>query len=49
MSEAATALRDALKDPQANPAMIQKLVNQLDESFGKFQKVEDALWKRVRD
>ncbi len=49
MSDAATALRDALKDPQADPAMIQKLVNDLDKSFGSFQQVEDALWKRVRE
>ena len=49
MSDAATALRDALKDPQANPDMIKKLVGQLDESFGKFQKVEDELWKRVKE
>jgi ABC-type transporter Mla subunit MlaD len=49
MSDAATALRDALKDPQADPQQIQKLVNQLDDSFGKFQKVEDELWKRVKE
>jgi hypothetical protein len=49
MSDAATALRDALKDPKADPEMIQKLVNDLDHSFGKFQTVEDTLWKRVRD
>jgi ABC-type transporter Mla subunit MlaD len=49
MSDAATALRDALKDPQSNPEQIQKLVNQLDESFGKFQKVEDELWNRVKE
>lgn len=49
MSDAATALRDALKDPNADPEMIQKLVNQLDESFGKFQKVEDELWERVKE
>jgi ABC-type transporter Mla subunit MlaD len=49
MSDAATALRDALKDPQADPKQIQKLVDQLDSSFGKFQKVEDELWKRVKE
>ena len=49
MSDAATALRDALKDPQANPELIKKLVSQLDENFAKFQKVEDELWKRVRE
>jgi ABC-type transporter Mla subunit MlaD len=49
MSDAATALRDALKDPKADPQMIQKLVNQLDENFSKFQKVQDELWKRVKE
>ena len=49
MSDAATALRDALKDPKANPEQIQKLVDELDQSFGKFHTVEDALWNRVRD
>jgi ABC-type transporter Mla subunit MlaD len=49
MSDAATALRDALKDPKADPAMIQKLVNQLDDNFAKFQKVENELWKRVKE
>jgi phospholipid/cholesterol/gamma-HCH transport system substrate-binding protein len=49
MSDAATALRDALKDPKADPEMIQRLVNDLDKSFGNFQQVEDTLWKRVRD
>ncbi|MEA2736666.1 MAG: phospholipid/cholesterol/gamma-HCH transport system substrate-binding protein [Humisphaera sp.] len=49
MSDAATALRDALKDPKADPEMIQKLVNELDKSFGNFSTVEDALWKRVRE
>jgi phospholipid/cholesterol/gamma-HCH transport system substrate-binding protein len=49
MSDAATALRDALKDPKADPKEIQKLMNQLDDSFGKFTKVEDELWKRVKE
>jgi len=49
MSDAATALRDALKDPKADPEVIQKLVNELDQSFGNFRTVEDALWKRVKD
>jgi phospholipid/cholesterol/gamma-HCH transport system substrate-binding protein len=49
MSDAATALRDALHDPKADPQMVQKLVNQLDENFAKFQKVQDELWKRVKE
>jgi phospholipid/cholesterol/gamma-HCH transport system substrate-binding protein len=49
MSDAATALRDALKDPKADPQLLQKLIDQLDHSFGEFQTVESALWKRVKD
>ena len=49
MSDAATALRDALQDPKADPQRIQQLVNQLDESFGKFQQVEKTLWERVKE
>ena len=49
MSDAATALRDALKDPKADPKMIQALVDELDKSFGNFQHVESALWKRVKE
>jgi hypothetical protein len=49
MSDAATALRDALKDPKADPEMIQKLITQLDSNFSRFQKVEDELWKRVKE
>ena len=49
MSDAATALRDALNDPKADKELIEKLVGELDESFGQFQKVEDTLWKRVRE
>lgn len=48
MSDAATALRDALKDPKADPAMIQRLVDELDKSFGNFQQFEDELWNRVK-
>ena len=49
MSDAATALRDALSDPAAKPELIENLVQQLDKSFGEFKTVEDELWQRVRD
>jgi ABC-type transporter Mla subunit MlaD len=49
MSDAATALRDALQDPQSDKAKIESLVQRLDESFGKFQAVENDLWKRVKE
>jgi ABC-type transporter Mla subunit MlaD len=49
LNDAATALRDALKDPDAQPAHVQKLVEQLDQTFAGFKQVEDELWSRVRD
>jgi ABC-type transporter Mla subunit MlaD len=49
MSDAAAALRDALKDPSAQPERIQKLVNDLDERFQKFNEVESELWKQVKE
>jgi ABC-type transporter Mla subunit MlaD len=49
MSDAAAALRDALKDPNAQPERIQKLVNDLDHSFQKFNEVESELWKQVKE
>jgi ABC-type transporter Mla subunit MlaD len=49
MSDAAEALRDALKDPNADPDRIQKLVNDLDDKFQNFSKVESELWKQVKE
>lgn len=50
LNDAASALRDALKDPNAkdDPKRIQMLVDQLDKSFGNFGQVEDELWKSVK-
>jgi ABC-type transporter Mla subunit MlaD len=48
LSDAAGALRDALHDPQADRAQIQKLVDELDRSFGHFHQVEDKLWVTAR-
>ena len=48
LSDASQALRDAMHDPQADPAMIQKLVNELDASFTHFQQVENKLWLTAR-
>jgi phospholipid/cholesterol/gamma-HCH transport system substrate-binding protein len=44
LSDAAGSLRDALRDPQADRARIQKLVEQLDASFNHFHEVESKLW-----
>ncbi|HWE94552.1 MAG TPA: MlaD family protein [Tepidisphaeraceae bacterium] len=48
LSDAATALRDALHDPNVNKAQLEKLMQQLDESFSNFHKVEDKLWTSVK-
>lgn len=48
LSDAAGALRDALHDPKADRADIQKLVDQLDNSFNHFQQVENKLWSAAR-
>jgi len=44
LSDAAQALRDAMHDPHADRAQIQKLVDQLDASFDHFRQVENKLW-----
>jgi phospholipid/cholesterol/gamma-HCH transport system substrate-binding protein len=49
MNDAAQALRDALKDPNADKEQIQKLIDHLDQSFGKFNSVEQQLWKQVKE
>jgi len=49
LNDAAIALRDTLKDPKADPDRVKKLVEKLDQTFTGFEKVEDALWKNVRD
>ena len=48
LNDAALALRDALQNPNADKAQVQKLLNQLNASFTGFNAVEDKLWKTVR-
>ena len=48
MNDAATALRDATKDPKVDQTRLQKLMNELDASFGSFDTVEQKLWKSVK-
>jgi phospholipid/cholesterol/gamma-HCH transport system substrate-binding protein len=43
LDDAAGALRDALKDPQADPKQIQQLMQQLNTSFDHFHQVENKL------
>lgn len=47
LNEASAALRDATADPDAKPETITKLLENLDQSFAKFQAAEKELWKRV--
>lgn len=49
LSDAATALRDALKNPAVDEAQLSSLVEKLDQTFEKFNKVEAKLWEQVRD
>lgn len=49
LDDAAAALRDALKDPNADPAQVKRLMQHLDDSFAKFQGVQQKLWKDVRE
>jgi ABC-type transporter Mla subunit MlaD len=49
MNDAATALRDALKDPNSDQKKIHDLQDQLDKSFQNFNDVETQLWKNVKE
>jgi ABC-type transporter Mla subunit MlaD len=49
LNDAAGALRDSLNDKNADPEQVKKLMAQLDDSFAKFQKVQEALWKDIKD
>jgi len=48
LNDAATALRDSLADQKADPATVQKLMKNLDDSFTNFKLVEDKLWTEVK-
>ena len=49
LSDAAAALRDAMSDPNADKAQIEKLIKHLDESFQSFHQAENKLWIAVKD
>ena len=49
LNDAASALRNALKDPNADKAKVQALEDKLDKSFENFNEVEDDLWKNVKE
>jgi ABC-type transporter Mla subunit MlaD len=49
LNDAATALRDALQDKNADPQQLQKLLDKLDNSFNNFNQVEKTLWEDVKE
>jgi ABC-type transporter Mla subunit MlaD len=49
MNDAAKALRDASKDPSTDPQRLKLLIQNLQESFDNFSKVQDKLWKEVKE
>src|SRR6185436_1989455 len=48
MSDAATALRDALASKDVDGKQLKVLVDRLDRSFEGFKQVETALWEKVQ-
>jgi len=49
MTDAATALRDALATTDVDEKQIRAMVGRLDKSFTNFQEVEKTLWERVKE
>jgi phospholipid/cholesterol/gamma-HCH transport system substrate-binding protein len=49
LDDAAASLRDALKDPNANPEQVKRLMLHLNDSFAQFQQVQDKLWKEIKE
>ena len=48
LNDAASALRDALQDPDVTEDQVRGLVERLDKSFANFTQIENALWEQVR-
>jgi ABC-type transporter Mla subunit MlaD len=49
LDDAASALRDALNNPNADPEQVKRLMTNLDNSFSKFQDVQAKLWKDIKN
>jgi ABC-type transporter Mla subunit MlaD len=49
VNDAATALRDAMQNPNVDREQLKKLMDQLDQAFGNFHDVEHKLWTAVKD
>jgi hypothetical protein len=48
LDDAVTSLRDALSDPNADRAQIERLMQRVDQAFGHFSQVEKKLWDDVK-
>ncbi len=48
VDDAAKSLRDAINDPQIDRATLQKLTDQLSNTFANFNEVERKLWDAVK-
>lgn len=49
LNDAASALRDSLKNPDVKEEQVKSLLEKLDATFQKFNQVESELWKEVRE
>lgn len=49
LNDASAALRDALKDRNADQDQIRKLMDRVDQSFDHFKGVEQKLWTSVKE
>ncbi len=48
LNDAAGAVRDAAADPDVDRKQLQTLLNDLQQTFGKYQRVEQTLWQSVK-
>lgn len=48
LNDAAGAVRDAAADPDVDRKQLQTLLNDLQTTFGKYQKVEQTFWQGVK-
>lgn len=48
LQDSSQALRDTLQDPNAQEEDVKKILERLDVDFTDYQKVENALWERVK-
>jgi phospholipid/cholesterol/gamma-HCH transport system substrate-binding protein len=48
LQDSAQALRDSINDPDADQEKVQMLLDKLTSDFEGYQKVEKALWERVK-